>query len=275
MDFENVIFKKDAHIATIILNRPQKLNAINEDLTLEVETALGDVAKDDNIRVLCLTGAGRAFCAGADFRYRDVSAGKVTAQLAEDFRPTLDGIFRGHLSHPLAKTILGLQRLEKPTVAVVNGDAIGLGFVLALSCDLRVGSTRARFGEGYGRIGLNVFSGGPWLLTRTIGLGRALEFILTGDLFHGEEAYRMGLLNRLVPPEKLEEEANALLSKLAAGPPIAYRLSKKQTYRALETDLESSLDFDYSCASTALRTEDHYEGIRAMAEKRAPVFKGR
>lgn len=275
MAYQNILYTKEQHIATITMNRPQKLNAVSEDMTIEMENAIAAADKDDDVRVLVLTGAGRAFCAGADFRYREVSTGKVTTELAEDFRPTLDGIFHGNLTHPLAKTVFSLQRMQKPTLAVVNGDAVGLGFVLALACDLRIGSTRSKFGEGYGRIAMNVISGGPWLLTRVVGLGRALEFLLLGDFYTGEDAYRFGLLNRLAPAEKLESEAHALAARLAAGPPIAYRLTKRQTYRSLEVDLESSLDFDYSCAGAALRTQDHMEGIRAMAEKRAPVYKGR
>lgn len=275
MAYQNIIYTKEQHIATITLNRPQKLNAVGEEMTIELENVIADADKDDNVRVVVLTGAGRAFCAGADFRYREVSSGKVSTQLAEDFRPTLDGIFHGNLSHPLAKTVFSLQRLQKPSLAVVNGDAVGLGFVLALACDLRIGSEKSKFGEGYGRIAMNAISGGPWLLTRVVGLGRALEFLLLSDFYQGEDAYRFGLLNRLVPSDKLESEAHALAVRLAAGGPVAQRLTKRQTYRALEVNLESALDFDYSCAGAALRTEDHMEGIKAMAEKRTPVYKGK
>ncbi|MBI4289330.1 MAG: enoyl-CoA hydratase/isomerase family protein [Chloroflexi bacterium] len=275
MAYQNIIYTTEQHIATITMNRPQRLNAVNEDMTMEMETAIADADKDDDVRVLILTGAGRAFCAGADFRYHDVSTGKVSTQLAEDFRPTLEGIFHGNLSHPLAKTVFSLQRAQKPTLAVVNGDAVGLGFVLALACDLRIGSSKSRFCEGYGRIAMNAISGGPWLLTRVVGLGRALEFLMLSDFYQGEDAYRFGLLNRLVAPENLESEAHALAARLAAGPPVALRLSKRQAYRALEVNLESALDFDYSCAGAALRTEDHMEGIKAMAEKRTPVYKGK
>ncbi len=276
MAYKDIILKRDGHIATLTMNQPERLNPISDDMTDEMAAAIAEVAGDDEARVLVLTGAGRAFSSGADFRYREVSSGKLTAETAEDFRPTLDRIAQGHVLPTLGKgVILALQRMAKPTLAMVNGDAVGLGLALACACDIRIGGSRARFGAGYPRIGLPVFSGVPWLLPRIIGLGHSLEIIYTGDLYPAEDAYRMGLLNRLVPQESLEEEAMAFASRLAQGAPIGLRLSKMEVYHSLETALEPSLALGYLCANMGIASEDHKEGIRAFAEKRAPVFKGK
>jgi 2-(1,2-epoxy-1,2-dihydrophenyl)acetyl-CoA isomerase len=228
--YRDIILKRENHIATLIMNRPERLNPVSDAMTDELAAAIAEVDRDEEVRVLILTGAGRAFSSGADFRYRQVSSGELTPETAEDFRPTLEGISRGHVLPTLAKgVLLALQWLGKPTIAMVNGDAVGLGLALACACDIRIGCPRARFGAGYPRIGLPVFSGVPWLLPRIIGLGHSLELIYTGDLYSAEEAYRMGLLNRLVPEESLEAETLAFASRLARGAPIGLRLSKMET----------------------------------------------
>lgn len=276
MDFETIILKRQDNIATIILNRPDRLNAMSYQMVVELAKAIEEVAKDDELRVLVLTGAGRAFCAGADFRFSDVREGKLTPETAEDQRETIERRRRGHL-YGLHRThiVLGLQRLEKPTIAMVNGAAVGAGFDHALACDIRIGSTNARFMEGFIKVGVNPDLGGTWLMPRVIGLGKALEYIFTGDFCDAEEAYRIGLLNKLVPPEELEAETMKMATKLAKGPPVALRLSKFLVYKGLQVDLETALGMESACVNIALGTEDNKEAIQALAEKRPPVFKGK
>jgi len=226
MDYETILLKKEDHVATITLNRPERMNAVNPQMERELLGALQDVAQDEDIRVLVLTGAGRAFCSGAEVggvigeRGVIASGGPV-----EGMRRYLRGGFQ--------KITLTLQKMDKPTIAMVNGAAVGAGCDFAFACDMRVGSEGARFRNGFVRIGLIPGAGGTWLYTRLMGLGKGLEFLFTGDFLQAEEAERIGVLNKVVPAEELERETMELARKIAKGPPIAIQLSKMQAYKAL------------------------------------------
>lgn len=277
MPYETIIVKKENLIATIVLNRPEKLNAFNHQMTRELELAIDDVGNDDQIRVIIITGAGRAFCSGADFRFRDVRERKFSdiAAEAEDMLPGKEALKKGQLLSDVSRgIILGLQNMGKPTIAMVNGYAIGGGLDIALACDIRVGSYDASFMVGFMRMGLPPDLGETWLMPRIIGIAKTLELILTGDFCSAEEAYRIGLLNRLVPAEDLQKETLALATRLAEGPPIAQRLAKLQVYKGLEMNFETALQFAIACVNIALATGDHTEGITASAEGRKPFFKG-
>jgi len=276
MEFQAINFKREDHIATITLNRPQVLNALNQQMENELAEAIGLVSQDEDIRVLIIEGAGRAFCAGVDFRFGKVKEKEVEAEKAAALPDAREDLRKGKLFSAVQKHAVNkLQNLDKPTIAVVNGAAVGFGFDLALACDIRIGSPEAKFSVAFTKMGLPPDSGGSWLMPRVMGLGRALEYIFTGDTINAEEAYRIGVLNRLVPIERLVEEAMKLARKIAEGPPIAQRLSKMQVYKGLETDLETAMAFAAACVSIAIASEDHKEGIRAFAEKRPPDFKGR
>jgi enoyl-CoA hydratase/carnithine racemase len=171
--------------------------------------------------------------------------------------------------------ILGLQRLEKPTIAMINGAAVGGGFDLACACDLRVGSEKARFMVAFTRIGLFPGWGGTWLYPRIIGIPKAAEMLFTGDFLEAKDAERYGLLNRLVTAEELEGETMALARRIADGPPIAIRLSKLQLYKGLEMDLETAMKVAAACETITLTSEDHKEGVAAFREKRRPQYKGK
>jgi enoyl-CoA hydratase/carnithine racemase len=273
--FDTIIFKKEERIATITLNRPEVLNAVNDQMVGELHQAIRDVAQDDEVRVVVIKGAGRGFCSGGDFSFQKVRAGKVTAEKAEDVEQAHEELRKGKFPPAVVQLTLALQRLDKPTIAMVNGVAVGLGFDLASACDMRIGCPESRFMLAFIKIGLPPDTGGTWLMPRIIGLGRALEYILTGDFCDAEDAYRIGLLNRLVPADRLEEETMKLAHQLAKGPPIAHRLSKQLVYKGLETDLETALAHVSACAFVAASSEDHKEGIKAFAEKRPPEFNGR
>lgn len=265
MDFETIILKKEDHIATITMNRPERMNALNEQMLRELVAALDDLARDDDVRVVVLTGAGRVFCSGAD-----VSEGGKASGLVG----TPEGM-RRNVRKSYQSVTLGLQKMDKPTIAMVNGAAVGAGCDFAFGCDMRVGSEKARFRNGFVRIGLIPGGGGTWLYTRLMGLGRGLEFLFTGDFLEAEEAERIGVLNRLVPAEELERETMELAREIAKGPPIAIQMSKMLAYKALEVNMEAALETAAACQALALSSEDHREGVNAFIEKREAQFKGR
>lgn len=268
MDFETITLEKEEHIAVITLNRPERMNAVNLQLEQELVAALDDVARDDEVRAVVITGAGRAFCSGADVG--SLSGGGSEGGLTG----TAEGM-RRYLRSGFQKVTLSLQKMDKPTIAMVNGPAVGAGCDFAFACDMRVGSPNTRFRNGFVRIGLVPGAGGTWLYTRLMGLGRGLEFLFTGDFLDAEQAERIGVLNKLVPAEELEAEAMGLARKIAKGPPIAIQLSKMQAYKALEVDLESALEMAAACQGIALSTEDHREGVLAFIQKREAQFQGR
>jgi 2-(1,2-epoxy-1,2-dihydrophenyl)acetyl-CoA isomerase len=171
--------------------------------------------------------------------------------------------------------ILGLIEMEKPTIAMINGDAVGGGFEFTLACDLRVASEQARVGVGFTRIGLTPGQGMTWLLPRIVGLGRALEFILLANYWSAQDAYGIGLMNRVLPADKLESETMQIARRLADGPPLGLRLSKLQIYNGLRMDLDVALTFAGAGEYIALMSDDHLEGIQAFAEKRKPVYRDR
>jgi enoyl-CoA hydratase/carnithine racemase len=165
--------------------------------------------------------------------------------------------------------------MQKPTIAMVNGVAVGGGFDVALACDLRIGSKDARFRNAFVKIGLFPGWGGTWLYPRVMGLGKALEYLFTGDFLGAEEAERLGVLNKMVVPEELEKETMVLARKIAQGPPIAIRLMKLQAYKGLQMDMETALEMAAACETITLNSEDHKEGVAAFREKREAQFKGK
>jgi enoyl-CoA hydratase/carnithine racemase len=170
---------------------------------------------------------------------------------------------------------LELHRMCKPTIALVNGAAVGGGFGLALACDMRIGSEKARFRVAFTKIGLNVADATMWMLPRIIGIPNACRLIFTGDMVEAEEAHSIGLLDKVVPPDRLEEEGMALARKIAQGPPIAIRYDKIMLYRSLKSDLETSISYVHLGERLTMASEDFVEGMNAFAEKREPMFRGK
>jgi 2-(1,2-epoxy-1,2-dihydrophenyl)acetyl-CoA isomerase len=222
--------------------------------------AFGRAAGDRSVRVVVLTGEGRAFCAGQDLRERlEPGAAPLDAELRERYNPL----------------ILAMWRLDKPIIGAINGVAAGAGASLAFACDMRIASDRASFILAFGRVGLIPDSGATWFLPRLVGLARATELALTTDSLSATEAERIGLVSRVVPAEALAGEARALATRLAAAAPRALALTKQALRRSLETGLEPALEQEAELQGQAGATNDHAEGLRAFVDKRPPRFRGK
>jgi 2-(1,2-epoxy-1,2-dihydrophenyl)acetyl-CoA isomerase len=269
MDFETIILKKEGPLATIVFNRPHRLNAVTNQMNAEIPQAIQEVARDDSIRVLVLTGAGRAFCAGGD--HSSTPDSLVNFVMPQRTPEKIAKTVRGY-TRPIT---VALQELSIPTIAMVNGVAVGQGFSMTQACDIRFGSENAKFMVGWTNRGLAPAFGDTWMLPRIIGLGRALELIYTARMLEAEEALQIGLLNRLVPARDLEKETLEFARALANGPPIALRMDKQITYDGLHTDLPAVLDALAVAQGICLCSDDWEEATMAFQQKRAAVFKGK
>lgn len=265
--FESITLQKDAGIAWLVLNRPEKLNAIDQKMTSEVIQALEDIAGDKEIRTVVLTGAGDVFCAGAGLEQGSTGPLRPGEQTPEELRQALR---RGP-----QKVTLALHRMGMPVIASVNGIAAGGGFDWAMACDVRIGSEKTRFKAGFTSIGLFPGTGGTWLLPRLIGVAKAAELLFTDRLVDSSEAEKLGLLNMVVRHERLAAETRKLAKKIASGPPVALRLAKLQLHKEPGMDLAAALEVAAVCEAITLRSEDHREGVSAFREKRKPGFKGK
>ncbi|HYP20578.1 MAG TPA: enoyl-CoA hydratase-related protein, partial [Chloroflexia bacterium] len=226
----------------------------------EIQDALKKAERDNSVRCIVFTGAGRAFSSGEDLKAR-------TAEGNSDFGSTLRDRY-----NPI---ILKMRNIEKPVLGSINGVAAGAGCSLALACDMRIASEKARFIEVFVRVGLVPDSGSSFFLPRLVGLGKALEMAFLGDEVGAEEALRLGLVNRVVPPDELETATRGLALRLAKGPTKAIGLAKRAMNRALHMDLEQILDYEVYAQETAGASADHQEGLAAFGEKRPPNFAGK
>lgn len=264
MSYTCLLYEFNDAIATLTLNRPERLNALDNILRQELYQAILQAGEDHEVRAIVITGAGRGFCAGGDMK----NANEVKEGRAE--RPFMDRVA------PLRdKVVLAMRDTPKPIIAAVNGPAAGAGMNLALACDMRLASTAARFGQTFVRRGLHVDWGGTYLLPRLVGMAKACELIFTGDIISAEEAHTLGLVNKLVSPEELMPETYALARKVADGPPLAIHLAKRALYHNQEVDLRAALEFETYAQNLCYETEDSKEGIKAFVEKRPPRFQGR
>ena len=261
MKFRDILYTKEDGIATMTLNRPQALNALTATMSKEWMTAMEDAASDDQVKVVVLTGAGRAFCAGRDMRYGEDEF--------ESFSPSAKSKQgQQNFAHALAA-------LEKPFIGAINGAAVGGGMDYASMCDIRIASERAKFSMAYVRMGLTPGAGGCYFLPRIVGIANACDLIWTGRMIDAQEALRIGYVSQVVAHDELETATKELAMTLAKGPAVAIRLAKSLIYRCLEFDLEKALEEHQEAMLIALKTEDAKEGPLAWIEKREPVFKGR
>lgn len=248
-------------VATVTLNRPEVLNAFNTPMQYELAALIPDLAADDAVRAVILTGAGRAFCAGGDIKQMDAT------------NPTpLEG--RNKLHRMLTTVLMPLLRIEKPVIAAVNGAAAGAGMNLALAADIVLAAETAKFSQAFVKVGLVPDTGGLYLLTRQIGLSRAKDLCFTGRMLSAREAMELGLVNRLLPADGLMPAALALAQELARGATAAIGLTKSLLNLSHTATLEEMVEFESYAQAVALYTDDHREGIRAFLEKRVPQFRG-
>lgn len=261
--YETILFEKGDGVATVSLNRPEVLNAFDMRLHEEVYDALNAAAADDEARCIVLRGEGKGFSAGADLAEVVGGDGSGSPDLGEYLRQTY------------GRLITRIVGIEKPILAALHGPVYGAGLGIALACDLRLAAESAKFSVAFVKIGLIPDAGVSFFLPRVVGLGRAMQMSMLGEALDAQEAHRVGLVNRVVPDEKLEEETSALAERLAGLPTQALGRMKQVLHRSFEGDLAAALEAEAVGQTFCGYTEDHGEGIAAFFEKRDPNFTGR
>ncbi|MGG1679506.1 enoyl-CoA hydratase/isomerase family protein [Neobacillus sp. NRS-1170] len=260
---EHIIVETVDGVRTLTLNRPERLNAVNNTLSNEIIQAISEASADDEVRVIVITGRGPGFCAGLDLT--DYAKRNPDAQSRHQKLDELGWV--GHQA-------LGIVHCDKPVIAAINGIAAGAGLALALACDIRFISADARVTAGYIRRGLSPDAGMSYFLPRLVGQARAAELILTGRDIYPEEAERIGLVNRIFPDDEFQEQVMDFARELAAGPPVAMTLSKRLLAASPDMDLTTILKQEYAFIKQCFGTKDVQEGVQAFIEKRKPVFRG-
>jgi len=258
--YKTLMYEKKENVGLLTINRPEKMNALSQELTAELSLLLEEIENDDELRVIVITGAGdKAFMAGADINElvdRDARLGR-------------------RVSRERQEIFSRIENLHVPVIAAVNGYALGAGLELALACSIRICSEKAQFGAPEVKLGIIPGDGGTQRLPRLVGQGRAMEMIITGDFIDAQEAYRIGLVNKVFPPEKLKEEAMELAKKIASRPPLAVRYAKEAVNRSQEGDSASGFALESYLHALSCTTEDKKEGVSAFLEKRKGKFKGK
>jgi len=268
-NFKTIIWEKVEDIGILTLNRPDRFNAVNDTLVQEVYSVIDGLNRDDSVRALIITGAGdKAFCAGADVKKDD----KALEWDKETAPP--EAFLQGYRD-TVVPLMCGLQGLKIPTIAAINGIAVGMGCDLTLSCDLRIACENTRVASIWIKRGVIPAAGGFWLWPRIVGLGRALDIILSGRFIEAEEGERIGLFNRVVPAHSLRSEAIKMAQSYTANPPIALKLAKMMVYRGLNMEFRTGVELAGAVQTVAHLTEDRNEAMNAWREKRKPKFKGK
>lgn len=260
MDFTNIIYKKEDAIAHMIINRPERRNALNRATRLEMMAALEDATGDPAIKVLVISGAGgKSFVSGSDL----TELAKFTPLDMEEFMATIAQQF-----------YVRFERLDKPVIAMIDGLCLGAGLELALSCDIRIASESSRFGQPEAHVGVIPGGGGTQRLPRIIGMGKAKELIFTGDMIDAPEALRLGLVNQICPSDKLEETVMSMAKRMIKKSPLVIKWAKKAINASQETNLSMGLGYEALAECLVMSSKDSKEGITAFLEKREPQFKG-
>src|SRR5438034_4118442 len=263
MSDELIKVAEDNGIVTITLNRPDRLNDFVGDRRRDRAEALEEAGSDPHVRVVVITGAGRAFCAGGDVHFM---AELVRRNDAEEFARLLGAARR---------VILAIRRMTKPVIASINGAAAGAGFNLALACDLRIASSTATFSQSFVKLGFHPDWGGTYFLPRIVTPNIACELFFLGETIDAQEALRLGLVNRVVAPEELAAETQKLAERLRAGPAVSIAAAKHAVYASEHDTLEKMLQYEVEAQLRCFESEDGREGVRAFIEKRPPRFTGK
>ena len=260
MATNDILIDKRGHIAVVTLNRPEAMNAMNREMSEAVQDIGEELNRDQDVRAVILTGAGRGFCAGADIKSRDFSssAGRVPQIYADGSSPE------------------SFRDIRKPTIAAVNGAAVGVGFAMALGCDMRVASENARFSTAFAKIGIPALDGVAWTLPRIVGEAKALELIYSAEMIDAREAERIGIVSYVTPPEQLMEKALELATAFVGSPPFVNYLSKHLVREAETKTYHDFLPLQYSAAlnNRAYGSHDVQEAAAARKDKRPPRYKG-
>lgn len=257
-----VIEERSGGIVTLTLNRPDIRNAMTADVTQAFTAAVDRLRGDDAVRAVIVTGAGKAFCAGGDLSFIEPGPGASVPDIRAKMR-----VFY--------QQFLAVRTLEVPTIAAINGAAVGAGLCLALACDMRIAADDAKLTTAFTKLGLHPGMAGTYLLTRLVGTARAADLMFTSRVVDGAEAERLGLVNRAVPAASLAAEAHALAEQIAANAPIAMRLVKRAIQLAERADLETMLEYEALAQPVTMASADLLEGLAAVKEKRAPRFEGK
>jgi enoyl-CoA hydratase/carnithine racemase len=258
----HILYEVSENIALLTLNRPEIRNAFSAEMIRLWREYLERAQADAAVRVIVVTGRGDTFCSGGDIR-----------EMAEGKRQSWE--MKKFLWEGVHRIALILEDMDKPVIAAINGAAMGAGLDMALMCDLRICSEKAKLAESYILMGLVPGDGGAYYLPRLVGTAKALELFFTGDVVTPQEAAAMGMVNRVVPHERLMEETMNLAAKIAAKPPLALRMTKRAVYQGLTSTLRAHLDYISSHMAIITETKDHREAARAFLEKRKPIFEGK
>jgi 2-(1,2-epoxy-1,2-dihydrophenyl)acetyl-CoA isomerase len=263
MSWEHILLDKKDRIATVTLNRPEKMNAFGGLMRQELLEVLEHVAGDPEVRVVVITGAGKAFCVGGDVtEFVDGSQQALAKENPSE-------------RHAMGKAVLAINTMEKPVIASVNGAAAGGGCNLALSCDIIIAGEKARFGQVFTKRGLHPDWGGIYFLPRLVGYAKAAELIFTGEVIDAEEAFKIGMVNKLVPQEELASATRELAERIAKNAPVPIAFAKRGLQNFRKWDLAQAVDYESYTLEVLMKSEDVMEGFTAFLEKREPEFKGR
>jgi 2-(1,2-epoxy-1,2-dihydrophenyl)acetyl-CoA isomerase len=258
-----VVDKREDGVATLTLNRPERMNALNKDLSVAFNDALGVVAADKSVHVVVLTGMGRAFCAGGDL-------GLIGKGHQENDTSELEPLLRSGM-----QSVVRIRTMRQPVIAAVNGAAAGAGMNIALAADIRIAADTATFGQNFTKVGLFPDYGGTYFLPELIGPSRAAEMFYTGEMIDAPTALRLGIVNRVVPAAQLDAETRALALKIAQGPQVPIRSVKQALFGCAKKKLLKALEREVEEQMKCFLSKDCGEGIRAFMEKRKPNFKGK
>ena len=261
MEYKTLLVNREGGIGTLTLNRPEKMNAFTQEMFREFIAGLLELDADDEVRVVVITGAGKAFTVGLDV----AEASKGPSDFDKQVVP---------LQGTLAWTAQIMRNLKKPIICAINGVAVGAGFSIALASDIRIMAEAAKIGGPFLKVGLVPEMGSTYNLPRLIGMGKACELVFTGKIIDAKEALEIGLVNTVVPAEELENVTKKLAAEILQASPIALQLARKAMYQGMDCDLPTQVQFEQLAQSTCFKSEDYMEGMKAFLEKRKPQFKG-
>ncbi|MFI5398159.1 MAG: enoyl-CoA hydratase/isomerase family protein [Candidatus Binatia bacterium] len=266
MSYEHIRVTRDAGIVTLAFNRPETRNSMTPAMGEEVVRAVEEIRSDASVRVVVLTGTGKAFSSGGNL-----------SMIAQDTGARADADAPSMLGSPreFYARFLAIRNLPVPTIAAINGHAVGAGLCVALACDIRIAAADAKLGMTFTKLGLHPGMGATYLLPRLIGTARACELLFSGRVIDAIEGERLGLINHVVPRDELDKAVRSLAQEIAAAAPVAVRLVKKSIYRGVQHTLEDMLDYEALNQGLTFTTADAREGVTAMMEKREPRFEGK